>query len=96
MQENSSELLASTRAHSLVASLSAIGDATFCVFDLPPLLQADDLLVFAPLVDAVLLVVAEGQTNRQDLVRARELLADLNLLGVVLNRSMEPIEAYGY
>jgi Mrp family chromosome partitioning ATPase len=40
-------------------------------------------------VDSVLLVVAEGQTERADLMKAKELLAEMKLVGVVLNRSTE-------
>ena len=37
----------------------------------------------------LLLVVAEGTTDRNSLRRAKEVLAEMNLLGVVLNRSAE-------
>jgi Mrp family chromosome partitioning ATPase len=35
----------------------------------------------------VLLVVAEGLTERSSLEKSKELLAEMNVLGVVLNRS---------
>jgi Mrp family chromosome partitioning ATPase len=35
------------------------------------------------------MVVSEGVTARGQLERSKELLAEMNLLGVVLNRSME-------
>jgi Mrp family chromosome partitioning ATPase len=59
------------------------------IFDMPPLLLADDVLTFAPQVDGVLLVVAEGLTRRATVEKAKELLTDMNLLGVVLNQSSE-------
>jgi len=37
----------------------------------------------------VLLVIAEGQTERADLTKAKELLEGMRLVGVVLNRSAE-------
>lgn len=94
--ENSSEVISSASSQAMLQKLGSLGDSTYCIFDLPPMLQADDLLAFAPMVDAVLLVVSEGQTSRDELARARELLNELNLLGVVLNRSKERMEAYGY
>ena len=94
--ENSSELLSSPLTHAMLARLKTLGDSTYCVFDLPPMLQADDMIAFAPLVDAVLLVVSEGQTSRDELARAREILGEFNLLGVVLNRSKERMDAYSY
>jgi Mrp family chromosome partitioning ATPase len=65
------------------------------VFDMPPL-TADDVLTFAPRVDGVLLVVAEGRTERASLEKAKELLAEMNLLGVVLNRSAERDDDLAY
>jgi Mrp family chromosome partitioning ATPase len=53
---------------------------------MPPLIS-DDVLTFAPRVDGVLLVVAEGLTERSSLEKSKELLAEMNVLGVVLNRS---------
>ena len=47
------------------------------------------MLTFAPQVDGVLLVVAEGMTQRAMVEKAKEILADMNLVGVVLNRSSE-------
>ncbi len=94
--ENSSEVLSSPLSHAMLGKLRTLGDSTYCVFDLPPMLQADDMLAFAPMVDAVLLVVSEGQTSRDELARAREILGEFNLLGVVLNRSKERMEAYSY
>jgi Mrp family chromosome partitioning ATPase len=58
------------------------------IFDLPPL-TSDDVLAFAPQVDGVLLVVAEGRTERAMVEKSKELLGELNLLGVVLNYSAE-------
>jgi Mrp family chromosome partitioning ATPase len=59
------------------------------VFDMPPLLASDDVLAFAPQIDALLLVVSEGVTGRNLLRGAQEILSEMNLAGVVLNRSRE-------
>ena len=59
------------------------------VFDMPPLLASDDVLAFAPQIDSMLLVVSEGVTGRTLLRGAQEVLAEMNLIGVVLNRSRE-------
>jgi hypothetical protein len=47
-------------------------------------------------VDATLLIVAEGRTRRDDLLRARSVLEDFPSAGVILNRSTERIGAGGY
>jgi Mrp family chromosome partitioning ATPase len=57
------------------------------IFDLPPVLSADDALSFAPLVDCGLVIAAEGRTRRDDLVRTVELLHKTPLVGTVLNRA---------
>jgi Mrp family chromosome partitioning ATPase len=67
------------------------------VYDLPPLLVSDDVLSIAPRMDGLLLVVSQGVTDRKALESAREVLGEMNLVGVVLNRSSENEERrYGY
>lgn len=89
---DSSELLTSPRMLQLLQALEAETPRRVVIFDMPPVLASDDVLAFAPQIDGMLLVVAEGQTNRDALRGARELLAEMNLLGVVLNRSTEQDE----
>ncbi len=87
--QNSSEFLASPRMHELALALAAERPKPVVVFDLPPLLASDDVLSFAPNADAMLLVVGESVASRATLESARETLAEMNLLGVVLNRTRE-------
>lgn len=84
---HSSELLASTSARNLVAELKTRYADRIVVFDLPAALESDDALSFAPLVDAVLLVIAEGRTRIEDVERCFELLKNWPVVGTVLNRS---------
>ena len=86
---NSSELLTSPRMSELVQSLEAENPRRIIIFDMPPVLAADDVLAFAPQIDGLLMVVGEGTTTRDSLNSAKEVLAEMNLLGVVLNRSAE-------
>lgn len=83
----SSELLGSEVAGNLVAELKSRYADRIVIFDLPPVLESDDALSFAPLVDAVLLVVAEGHARVEDVRRCMELLKDRPVIGTVLNRS---------
>jgi capsular exopolysaccharide synthesis family protein len=85
----SSELLASERARALLRELRERYDDRLILIDLPPVLLTDDVLALAPLLDAVLLVVSERRTRREDVLRATELLADVPLLGAVLNQAHE-------
>jgi Mrp family chromosome partitioning ATPase len=66
------------------------------LFDLPPLLVADDVVALSRHLDAVLLVVQDGKTQAGDLARALELLENVEILGTVLNRSTETGRGYEY
>jgi protein-tyrosine kinase len=92
---NSSELVTSPQMHALVAQLKQ-GEGRIVVFDLPPLLATDDMLAFTPMVDAILLVLAQGKTKQADLMAAKEMLQDVNVVGCVLNRSSENVAPYYY
>ena len=91
--EHSSELLTSQRASQLVAELRARYTNRIILFDLPPVLQADDALAFSKTVQAGLMVVGEGRTQRKELLQGMELLRDLTIVGTVLNGSREPARA---
>jgi capsular exopolysaccharide synthesis family protein len=58
------------------------------VLDSPPVLAANDALLFASIVDAVLLVVGAGSANRDEVRRAKEQLDAIGTpnIGAVLNR----------
>jgi Mrp family chromosome partitioning ATPase len=87
--QQSSEYLTSPRMMELLHILEREVPRRILVFDMPPLLASDDVLAFAPQIDAMLLVVSEGVTGRNLLRGAQEILSEMNLLGVVLNRSRE-------
>ena len=90
---HSSELISSPKMYEIAAKLAS--DPTrIVVYDMPPLLAADDMLAFEPIVDSILLVVAEGATRRTDTMKAFELLENSNVIGTVLNRSDERTAAY--
>ncbi len=91
--EHSSELLTSQRAARLVAELRARYTNRIILFDLPPVLQADDALAFSKTVQAGLMVVGESRTQRKQLLQGMELLRDLTIVGTVLNGSREPSRA---
>jgi protein-tyrosine kinase len=87
--ENSSELLCAPRMGQFISALEAQVPRRIIVYDMPPLMVTDDVLAFAPRVDTFLLVVSQGQTARRTLANAKEVLSEVNLMGVVLNRSTE-------
>jgi protein-tyrosine kinase len=86
---HSSESLTSPRMGEFLQQLDAELPRRVIIFDMPPVLASDDVLAFAPQFDGMLLVVAEGKTGRDSLRSAKEVLSEMNLIGVVLNRSAE-------
>ena len=91
--EDSSELISSPAMADLAAQLTS-DPKRIVIYDMPPLLAADDMLAFQRFTDALLLVVSEGTTKRTDALKALELLDNVNLIGVVLNRSDQKTAAY--
>jgi protein-tyrosine kinase len=87
--ETSSEYLRSARMADFINALEAQTPRRIIILDMPPVMVSDDVLAFAPRVDSFLLVASQGITARRTLANAKEVLAELNVLGVVLNRSTE-------
>lgn len=93
---NSAEMLRSPRNIALVNDLKTRYADRLIVFDLPPILAADDALAFSPYVDCVLMVAESGTTRKDDLQQAYEILKNVPLVGTVLNKSESPTTGYGY
>ena len=91
---NSSEMLSSPKMVHLVEELKTRYPSRLVIFDMPPMLIADDVLAFAPYVDAFLLVIEEGKTKEQELLRSVDLLSNKNIIGTVLNKSTETMDNY--
>ena len=85
---SSSEYLAGAVIGRLVAELRERYPDRILVFDLPPVLVADDALAFSPNVECALVVVDEGSTRRDDVTRCLEMLHNTPIVGTLLNRSL--------
>jgi protein-tyrosine kinase len=92
---NSSETLAGPQGRALVAELRARYPERILLFDLPPILGADDALAFLPMLECGLMVVAERATRRADLLRSMELLRRTPIIGTVVNRATDVTSGYG-
>jgi protein-tyrosine kinase len=92
---NSSEVLAGPKGRALVSDLRARYPDRIVIFDLPPVLVADDALAFLPMVECGLVVVAERATRRSDLLRCMELLRKTPIVGTVLNKAAAMPQRYG-
>jgi Mrp family chromosome partitioning ATPase len=92
--ENSSEVLSSPKVAQLVNDLRTDDQGRILVCDLPPYLVSDDVLAFSPIVDCFLIVISEGVTPRQTLRKSMDILQELPVMGIVLNRSEEKTPGY--
>ncbi|MEM7683613.1 MAG: CpsD/CapB family tyrosine-protein kinase [Pseudomonadota bacterium] len=90
-------LLAPTAAEAL-ARMHARLAPDIVIYDLPPMLAADDVLGFLPQLDCVLLVVGGGKTRPDEVTECERLLADqTHLLGVLMNKAEDASTSrYGY
>jgi capsular exopolysaccharide synthesis family protein len=82
---NPAELLASTNMRDVLAELREQYD--HIVVDSPPTLSVTDAVVMSTRADSVVLVIRCGQTTKQALRRARDILTQVNarVSGVLLN-----------
>ncbi len=89
--ENPVELLNASALKKIIARLSTQFD--WIIVDSSPVASICDAQLIAPFMDGILLVVGAGASSPEIAVRARDLLADMGLLGVILNY-VDPREAY--
>jgi len=92
--EQSSELLSAQTIAGLMTELRTRYANRILIVDLPPVLLADDALVFSKHVPAGLMVINEGLTRREDVLRAMQLMQDTKMIGTVLNASREQQHQY--
>lgn len=88
--EDSAELLSSPKMAHLVEDLKTQYDSRMIIFDVPPILQTDDVLLSTKYFDCTLLVLEDGKNKEADITRTLQLLESTNLIGSVLNKSDKP------
>ena len=93
---NSSEQVSSQIARNMVKELKSRYEARIVIFDLPPILGSDEVMVFLPYVDCSLLVVEAGKNSPKEVEKSLEAIGSNPLLGTVLNKSEHawPVPAY--
>jgi len=92
----SSETLSTKVTERLINELKDRYDSRVVIFDLPPILNADDALVVLPQVDCVLLVVSSGVNTKAEIDESMRLLENYNLVGVTFNRTEAHNAGYYY
>lgn len=87
----SSELLSSRKVGHIISDLRDRYQDRIVIFDLPPVLAADDVIAVLPRIDCVLMVVGSGMSSQKEIEEAMRHLSGANLLGVVLNKDEAPV-----
>jgi len=93
--QGTSELLTGRKMREIVQEVKQRYKSRIIIFDLPPVLTSDDVLVSMDFFDSALLVVAEGENNPADISKSIQLLSATNLLGTVLNKAEKIPEHIG-
>ena len=93
---NPSELLGSNVMREMVAELSLHYD--MILFDAPPVLAVTDAQILGNLCDGIILVIKSNQTEKDSIVKAKELLDQVNahIVGTVLNGKRQAESGYYY
>ena len=95
--KNSSEMLTSKIILGMIKSLRDWNKSGIVIFDLPPILVADDAIALLPQIDCVLMVVADGMSTKREIEDSLRHLKSVNLLGTVFNKAEEKLlDYYGY
>ena len=91
----SAEVLASAKTRDTMREIRNRYDDRIIVVDIAPVLSVDDALASAPNIDCILMVAEAGETRREDLSEALELLQAKPIIGTVLNKVDKKVtEAY--
>jgi protein-tyrosine kinase len=83
----SAEMLGSPKLGFLLRELRAQNPDRYVILDIAPVLSVDDALVLKSSLDCLVMVVEAGETKKNDLLRAIELLDPVPIIGSVLNKS---------
>lgn len=91
---NPAELLSSKKMQQFMEYLRQNFD--YIIVDSPPLIAVTDAQVISKYSDACILVAAAGESDRGEVIKAKELLCNVNakIIGVVLNKIDISKESY--
>ncbi len=92
----SSEMISGLKMQEMVKEIRSRYKSRIIIFDMPPVLSADDVLASTSYYDAALLIVEEGGNTPDEVKKAIQMLSDVNLIGTVLNKSLNPPDHQTY
>jgi len=93
---NASDILLDSNVGEILSEIEARYKPDVMLFDMPPVLYTDDTLAFMQHVDCALVIAAAESSTISEIDRCeRELAAQTNVMGVVLNKCRLSNEKYG-
>jgi protein-tyrosine kinase len=93
---HSSELIGSRAMHTMLQDIRRVFRSRTVIFDMPPILQGDEVLALLPRIDCVLLVTAAGISTQHQIIECNRLLQSAEVVRLVLNRAHQPAGGYYY
>jgi Mrp family chromosome partitioning ATPase len=91
------ELLHGPATAAALDAIEAEYDPAVILFDLPPLFASDDAMAVMGHMDAAIILAAAESTTVKEIDRCeREIAAQTNVIGVILNKCRYMEEDYGY
>lgn len=93
---NYSELISSPKMVDFIKETKTRYESRVIIFDIPPLFIADDAMLYMSYCDAALFVVEDEKNTVDELKQSMQVLEETNLLGIVLNKSKQPLPSYKY
>lgn len=92
----SSEMLSGSKMQEMVKEIKTRYQSRIIIFDMPPILAADDVIATKDYYDAVLFVIEDGKSKPDEVSKALKMLSGYNLLGSVLNKCENPPDHQSY
>ena len=80
----------------LIREIKSRYDDRFIIFDSPPVEQTVEPKTLADEVDGIILVVASGQADREQIKKSVQKIGRDKILGIVFNKSREKSKTYQY
>ena len=89
--DHPSKLMASKKMRYMIEELKSCNKELFIVFDSTPVQQTSEPTILSKQVDAILLVVRAGKTNREMVKKTLDTLGREKVMGIIFNYSNEVI-----
>jgi protein-tyrosine kinase len=92
----SSELIGSRAMNTMLQGIRRVFKSRTVIFDMPPILQGDEVLAILPRIDCMLLVAAAGVSTQHQIIECNRHLQSTEVVRLVLNKAHEPAGGYYY